>query len=109
MLHISGPEHIDLIFEYSGWVLQSHPEDGLKIFIGDKSSGGEVEQLPRPRVLSFLKKTEKSLIVPYLVCDSKCILVIPTYTNLALWHAYRSFYDAVNLCKVIMIPFFSCL
>ncbi|KAK4324087.1 hypothetical protein Pmani_005270 [Petrolisthes manimaculis] len=60
-----GSEHIDLIFEYSGWVLQSHPEDGLKIFIGNKSSI-EVEQLPRPRVLSFLKKTEKSLIVPYL-------------------------------------------
>ncbi|KAG7163431.1 Vam6/Vps39-like protein-like [Homarus americanus] len=44
-----GPQHIDLIFEYGGWVLKSHPEDGLKIFIGDKSTSGEVDQLPRPK------------------------------------------------------------
>ncbi|XP_071515409.1 vam6/Vps39-like protein [Panulirus ornatus] len=61
-----GPEHIDLIFEYGGWVLKLHPEDGLKIFIGDKSSLGEVDQLPRPKILNFLKKTEKSLVIPYL-------------------------------------------
>ena len=67
-MYFSGPEHIDLIFEYGGWVLKSHPEDGLKIFIGDKTTtSGEVEQLPRPKVLNFLKKTEKSLVVPYLV------------------------------------------
>lgn len=61
-----GPQQIDLIFEYGGWVLKSHPEDGLKIFIGDKSTSGEVDQLPRPKVLNFLKKTEKSLVIPYL-------------------------------------------
>ncbi|XP_045614549.1 vam6/Vps39-like protein [Procambarus clarkii] len=61
-----GPQHIDLIFEYGGWVLKSYPEDGLKIFIGDKSTSGEVDQLPRPKVLNFLKKTEKSLVIPYL-------------------------------------------
>ncbi|XP_042232169.1 vam6/Vps39-like protein isoform X2 [Homarus americanus] len=61
-----GPQHIDLIFEYGGWVLKSHPEDGLKIFIGDKSTSGEVDQLPRPKVLNFLKKTEKTLVIPYL-------------------------------------------
>lgn len=66
---LSGPEHIDLIFEYGGWVLKSHPEDGLKIFIGDKSSSGEVDQLPRPKILNFLKKTEKSLVIPYLVSE----------------------------------------
>lgn len=61
-----GPQHIDLIFEYGGWVLKSHPEDGLKIFVGDKSTSGEVDQLPRPKVLNFLKKTEKTLVIPYL-------------------------------------------
>lgn len=61
-----GPQHVDLVFEYGGWVLKSHPDDGLKIFIGDKTTSGEVEQLPRPKVLNFLKKTEKSLVVPYL-------------------------------------------
>lgn len=66
---LSGPQHIDLIFEYGGWVLKSHPEDGLKIFVGDKSTSGEVDQLPRPKVLNFLKKTEKSLVIPYLVCN----------------------------------------
>lgn len=47
--------------------MKSHPEDGLKIFIGDKSTHGDMDQLPRPKVLSFLKKTEKSLVIPYLV------------------------------------------
>ena len=61
-----GMNHIELIFEYGGWVIKSDPEEGLKIFIGDDSTTGEVEQLPRPRVLNFLKKTEKSLVVPYL-------------------------------------------
>ena len=26
-----GEEHLDLIFEYAEWVLQKHPEDGLKV------------------------------------------------------------------------------
>ncbi|KAG0702685.1 Vam6/Vps39-like protein [Chionoecetes opilio] len=64
--NLECPQHVDLIFEYGGWVLKSHPEDGLKIFTGDKTTSGEVEQLPRPRVLNFLKKTEKSLVVSYL-------------------------------------------
>lgn len=61
-----GPDHVDLVFEYGGWVIKSHPEDGLRIFIGDKATAGEVEQLPRPKVLNFFKKTEKSLVIPYL-------------------------------------------
>lgn len=63
----SGPQYVDLVFEYGSWVIKSHPEDGLKIFIGDKTTPGEVEQLPRPKVLNFLKKTEKTLVIPYLV------------------------------------------
>lgn len=50
-------------------MIKSNPEDALKIFIGDKATPGEVEQLPRPKVLNFFKKTEKSLVIPYLVSN----------------------------------------
>lgn len=58
-----GKEHINLIFQFAGWVLESQPEDGLKIFTEDIA---EVEQLPRPRVLDYLLRTQKSLVIPYL-------------------------------------------
>ncbi|KAK7066121.1 Vam6/Vps39-like protein [Halocaridina rubra] len=61
-----GPEYIDLIGEYSEWVLKSHPRDGLRIFIGDGTCCGEVENLPRQRVLSFLRKRDQQLVMEYL-------------------------------------------
>ncbi|KAB7494307.1 Vam6/Vps39-like protein, partial [Armadillidium nasatum] len=60
-----GPDNMKHIFEYGSWVLKSFPEDGLKIFIGDDDPS-EVESLPRTRVLGFIKKTQKSLAIPYL-------------------------------------------
>jgi hypothetical protein len=27
----SGPDHINLIFEYADWVIKEYPEDGLKV------------------------------------------------------------------------------
>lgn len=53
-----------MIFQFAGWVLKKHPEDGLKIFTEDLP---EVEQLPRPKVLDYLIKTNKLLVIPYLV------------------------------------------
>ncbi|EFX65321.1 hypothetical protein DAPPUDRAFT_219389 [Daphnia pulex] len=58
-----GSEHTDLIFDFSSWVIQSHPEDGLKIFIEDLP---EVEELPRAKVYDFLYKNHRSLALPYL-------------------------------------------
>ncbi|RZF37701.1 hypothetical protein LSTR_LSTR003112 [Laodelphax striatellus] len=58
-----GKEHINLIIQFSGWVLDKHPEEGLKIFTEDMP---EVEQLPRPRILDYLLRTQKSLVIPYL-------------------------------------------
>ncbi|XP_071441568.1 vam6/Vps39-like protein [Hetaerina americana] len=58
-----GKDNMGLIFEFAGWVLKSHPEEGLKIFIEDEQ---EVEQLPRPQVLDYLLRTQKSLVIPYL-------------------------------------------
>lgn len=60
--HLGG-EHKKLIFEFSDWVLQENPQEGLRIFIEDIQ---EVENLPRPDVLDFLLKTHKQLVVPYL-------------------------------------------
>jgi hypothetical protein len=58
-----GAEHKKLIFEFADWVLQEHPQDGLKIFIEDIQ---EVENLPRADVLDFLLKNHKALVIEYL-------------------------------------------
>lgn len=58
-----GSEQKQLIFEFAGWVLEKHPEDGLKIFTEDIQ---EVEDLPRAEVLDYLLKNHKSLVIPYL-------------------------------------------
>lgn len=59
-----GHEYIDLIFEFGSWILEQQLEEGLKIFIEDIQ---EVEQLPRSKVLDFLLKNHKILVIPYLV------------------------------------------
>ncbi|XP_059375416.1 vam6/Vps39-like protein isoform X2 [Carassius carassius] len=58
-----GVENLDIIFEFSPWVLKICPEDGLKIFTEDLT---EVETLPRDKVLNFLKEGFKELAIPYL-------------------------------------------
>jgi len=58
-----GADHIDLVCEFSTWILESNPEDGLSIFTEDVDT---VENLPRPRILDFLLKTAKDLVIPYL-------------------------------------------
>lgn len=45
-------------------MLEKYPEDGLKIFTEHLV---EDEPLPRPKVLDYLMKTNKALVVPYLV------------------------------------------
>ncbi|KAJ8895019.1 hypothetical protein PR048_000328, partial [Dryococelus australis] len=66
-----GKEHMNLIFDFAGWVLEKHPEEGLKIFTEDIQ---EVEQLPRPRALDYLLRAHKNLVIPYLV---SLLVVIP--------------------------------
>lgn len=58
-----GSEHRSLIFEFSNWVIEKHPEDGLKIFTEDIQ---EVENLPRAEVLDHILKNHKGLAIPYL-------------------------------------------
>lgn len=58
-----GSDHKQIIFDFAGWVLKEHPDDGLKIFIEDIHS---VENLPRAEVLDFLLKNHKSLVISYL-------------------------------------------
>ncbi|XP_065215173.1 vam6/Vps39-like protein [Planococcus citri] len=88
-----GKENIDLIFQFAGWVLERHPEDGLKIFTEDIQ---EVEQLPRPKVLDYLNRTNKSLVIPYL----EHVIYIWNDTNPllhnALVHQYRE--KVLQLC-----------
>ncbi|XP_064621475.1 vam6/Vps39-like protein [Lineus longissimus] len=58
-----GSQHLNLIFEFSEWVLKTYPEDGLKIFTEDIL---EVETLPREELLDFLERVAKDLAIPYL-------------------------------------------
>lgn len=54
---------MDLILEFSDWVLRKYPDQGLDIFTEDV---GDVEQLPRSRILEYLKENHERLVVPYL-------------------------------------------
>ncbi|KAF9422936.1 hypothetical protein HW555_001479 [Spodoptera exigua] len=58
-----GVDHINLIFEFSDWILREYPDEGLRIFTEDKV---EVENLPRPKILDFLLREHESLVIPYL-------------------------------------------
>ncbi|XP_050533096.1 vam6/Vps39-like protein isoform X2 [Daktulosphaira vitifoliae] len=58
-----GSTNIDIILQFSDWVLTKYPEEGLSIFTEDIA---EVEHLPRPKVLDFLIRNHKNLIIPYL-------------------------------------------
>ncbi|XP_050677422.1 vam6/Vps39-like protein [Leptidea sinapis] len=58
-----GAEHINLIFKFSDWILEEHPEEGLKIFTEDIA---KVENLPRAKVLDFLLREHEPLVIPYL-------------------------------------------
>ncbi|XP_075549963.1 vacuolar protein sorting 39 [Dermacentor variabilis] len=60
-----GRKHMELILRYSLWVLEEHPEEGLKIFVEDQQEK-EGEALPRDVVLDFLSKKAPHLVIPYL-------------------------------------------
>jgi len=56
-------EHIELILEFSLWVIMESPQDGLDIFTEDMDT---VESLPRSRVLEWLLRNARQLVIPYL-------------------------------------------
>uniref|UniRef100_A0A1B0BP95 Vacuolar sorting protein 39/Transforming growth factor beta receptor-associated domain-containing protein n=1 Tax=Glossina palpalis gambiensis TaxID=67801 RepID=A0A1B0BP95_9MUSC len=56
-----GSSHLQLILEFSDWVLKAGPEQGLRTYTEDFI---EVENLPR--VLDFLLTRHKLLVIPYL-------------------------------------------
>ncbi|EXX74415.1 Vam6p [Rhizophagus irregularis DAOM 197198w] len=58
-----GPENFDLILEFATWVLQTNPDEGMEIFIGDHP---EVDNLPRNKVLEYLEGFSYDLCIKYL-------------------------------------------
>jgi len=58
-----GPEQIELIFEYAGWVIKANPFEALKIFTEDMD---EVKALPREDVYNYIERTDKQLVIPYI-------------------------------------------
>lgn len=81
-----GSNNIDVILQFSGWVLDKYPEEGLTIFTEDVA---EVEQLSRPKILDFLIRNHKNLVIPYL----EHVIHVWNDTNAichnALIHQYR--------------------
>lgn len=59
-----GTDHKAIIFEFANWVLDNHPEDGLKIFTEDIRT---VKNLPRAEVVNYLLENHKALAIPYLL------------------------------------------
>ena len=51
------------MLEFSAWVTLACPEDGLAILTEDVDT---VETLPRARVLDWLLRTARQLVIPYL-------------------------------------------
>ncbi|KAL7299998.1 hypothetical protein TKK_0007311 [Trichogramma kaykai] len=58
-----GKDHMELILKFSSWVLAQDPDEGLRIFMEDVQ---EVEHLPRPKVLDYLLRYYKDLVITYL-------------------------------------------
>lgn len=58
-----GPEHARLIFEFAGWVLEKHPDDGLTVFTDDMA---RENHLTRATVVDYLLRQHKPLVVRYL-------------------------------------------
>ncbi|KAG7199401.1 hypothetical protein KM043_014032 [Ampulex compressa] len=58
-----GKDHMDLILKFAEWVLNEDSEQGLRIFMEDIQ---EVEHLPRPKVLDYLLRCHKNLVITYL-------------------------------------------
>ena len=57
-----GAQYVDLIFNYSKWVLKEDPENSMKIFTNDTP---EIEGLPRAKVLDHLEKLAKNGSIKY--------------------------------------------
>lgn len=58
-----GPNHLQLIFEFSQWVLEEIGEEGLRIFTGDVQ---DVESLDRHQVYDYLATKFPALVIPYV-------------------------------------------
>jgi len=59
-----GPDHLDLILEFSKWVIKVDAEDGFAIFASDDYP--EISQLPQDQVLAHLQNHAPTMVVQYL-------------------------------------------
>ena len=58
-----GADYLEVIFEYSRWVLKSFPNDGLQVFTDESA---ECKSLPANKVVKFLKDISNRLVIQYL-------------------------------------------
>ncbi|KAJ1528436.1 hypothetical protein ONE63_006848 [Megalurothrips usitatus] len=89
-----GKENIELIFHFAQWVLAEYSLDGLSIFTEEIP---EVEGLPRPKVLDYLLREHKELVIPYLEHVIHVWRDKTTILHDALVHQYRE--KAIALSK----------
>ncbi|KAF4121632.1 Vam6/Vps39-like protein vacuolar protein sorting-associated protein 39 [Geosmithia morbida] len=57
------PSEIDLTLEHAAWTLKANPDYAMEIFVGDTENA---ENLPRDKVVAFLRKQDTDLEMVYL-------------------------------------------
>ncbi|KAH8647129.1 hypothetical protein BX600DRAFT_532573 [Xylariales sp. PMI_506] len=57
------PDMVDLVLEFSDWVLRRDPDAGMEVFLADSENA---ETLPRDQVVKFLSNIDEKLELRYL-------------------------------------------
>jgi hypothetical protein len=88
-----GPQHIELILEFSKWVINEDADDGFLIFTSDDFP--EIAQLPQDQVLAHLQASRRPGAAPCLLLLVCClVLFVPqrvlhrrSIASVRCWHA----------------------
>ena len=61
-----GSDHLKLIFQYSEWILQQYPEEGMRIFIDDVYVDSQSAAWPKDDIVQYLEAINPDLALTYL-------------------------------------------
>lgn len=61
-----GSDHMDLIFEYSEWILRQYPEEGMHIFIDDVYVYSQSAAWPKDDIVQYLESINPDLALTFL-------------------------------------------
>jgi hypothetical protein len=96
-----GPQHIELILEFSKWVINEDADDGFLIFTSDDFP--EIAQLPQDQVLAHLQVGRRQGAAALLTLIV-CCLVLFTTTHAHAHHCFIALLPLVACCLVSFTP-----